>query len=96
MTLTDSTLPGGPVQVQLLRVPDCPLAARVRTLLRECLDEASTPALVEDLEGPYPSPTLLVDGVDVVTGTAPSHEVCCRLDLPTRTQILNALQRSRS
>lgn len=80
----------------MLRVPDCPLAARVRATLQECLQETPTPVLVEELEGAYPSPTLLVDGVDVVTGQTPSGEVCCRLDLPSQTQILGALRRSRS
>lgn len=91
---TDVAHPDEPVRVQLLRVPDCPLVEQVRATLRECLRTTSIPVLVEELEGSYPSPTLLVDGVDVVTGTAPSHEACCRLDLPTRTQILDALRRS--
>lgn len=83
--------PDGPVRVQLLCVPDCPLAEQVRATLQECLRQTAIPVLVEELEGPYPSPTLLVHGVDVVTGTVPSREACCRLDLPTRTQILDAL-----
>lgn len=87
---------GGWVRVELLRVPDCPLAARVHALLHRCLDEAGIPAVVQDLEGRYPSPTLLIDGVDVVTGKAPSPGACCRLDLPTRRQVLDALHRSRS
>lgn len=96
MTSPDATLPREPVRVRLLVVPGCPFAAQVRATLRECLREDSTPAVVEDVEGPYPSPTLLVDGVDVVTGRAPDDSACCRLDLPTRTDILNALRRYRS
>jgi hypothetical protein len=95
MTSSDATLRERSVRVQLLQVPDCPLALRVGAMLRECLRESRTPAQIEELEGPYPSPTVLVDGVDVVTGAAgPAGEVCCRLDLPTRTQILNALRRN--
>lgn len=86
---------GRPVRVQLLRVPDCPLAGQVRDLLHECLRETHVAVHFEDAEGPYPSPTLLVDGVDVVTGTTPTPDTCCRLDLPTRAQILDTLNRSR-
>jgi hypothetical protein len=45
---------------------------------------------VEDLEGPYPSPTLLIDGTDV-TGKSSRDGPACRLDLPTEEQILAAL-----
>ncbi|WP_285486562.1 alkylmercury lyase [Amycolatopsis taiwanensis] len=95
MTSTEAGLSGGRVRVQLLRVPDCPLVEQVRATLQECLLQSPIPVVVEELEGPYPSPTLLIDGVDVATGKAPSRDACCRLDLPTRTQILDALQRSR-
>jgi hypothetical protein len=95
MTPSDATLRERPVRVQLLQVPGCPLALRVRAMLCECLRESRAPTQIEELEGPYPSPTVLVDGVDVVTGAAgPTGEVCCRLDLPTRTQIRNALRRN--
>ena len=45
----------------------------------------------EEIEGPYPSPTLLIDGIDV-TGRDPGTEPCCRLDLPTEEDILMALR----
>jgi hypothetical protein len=44
---------------------------------------------VQELEGAFASPTLLVDGVDV-TGRPAVSEPSCRLDLPTREQILAA------
>jgi hypothetical protein len=94
MTSTDTASSGKGIRVQLLHVPDCPLAPRVRTMLRECLDEARMAAVVEDMEGEYPSPTVLVNGVDVVTGRPASGDARCRLDLPTRDQILGALRRS--
>ena len=46
---------------------------------------------VEVLVGDFPSPTLVIDGVDVATGRTVAHSVCCRLDLPTRDQVLAAL-----
>lgn len=79
-------------QVRLLHVADCPLVDRVRTALQDVLHSTGIRAVVEDIEGLYPSPTLLVDGVDIVTGRAPGTEPCCRLDLPTREQISTALR----
>lgn len=83
-----------PVVVRLLHLPDCPLAERVRGTLRECLPGAGVPVRVDDVEGSYPSPTVLADGVDVVTGSAPPAGQFCRLDLPTGAQILAAVWRS--
>jgi hypothetical protein len=80
-----------PVTVELLHVPDCPLVDRVRDTLHDCLALANRPVQVSELEGDYPSPTLLIDGIDVVTGEPPRREPCCRFDLPTRDQILAAL-----
>jgi hypothetical protein len=81
------------VEVRLLHVPECPLADRVRDTLRESIADSGLAVRVEDVEGPFPSPTLLVGGVDVVTGGTPATEPCCRLDLPSRAQIRAALQR---
>jgi len=39
------------------------------------------PVLVEDLEGAYPSPTLLIGGIDVATDASPPREIYCRFDL---------------
>ena len=80
--------------VQLLHVPDCPLADRLRAVVRRCLDDAAISIPIEDREGPYPSPTLVVDGLDVTTGTEPAAYASCRLDLPSCTQILDALNGS--
>jgi hypothetical protein len=81
------------VRIQLLHVPDCPLVNRVRATLRISLARTSTEVTIEELEGPYPSPTLIIDGQDV-TGRNPESEPSCRLDLPTEEQILAALARS--
>ena len=83
-----------PVTVQLLHVPDCPLVSRVRDTLQVCLQRIGRPVRFEDLEGDYPSPTLLVDGIDVTTGAPPQTEICCRFDLPTGAQITAALNRA--
>lgn len=81
------------IRVQLLHVADCPLVGEVRTLLHHSLARSGLRAQIEELEGPYPSPTLLVDGVDV-TGRATGTEPSCRLDFPSEEQILAALIRA--
>lgn len=83
-----------PVRVQLLHVPGCPLIGRVRDTLNDCLRHVGVAVRIEEFEGPYPSPTLVIDGIDVATGARPSREVCCRLDLPTCAQITSALNRA--
>jgi hypothetical protein len=62
----------------------------LRAILRRTLARSGTAVEVEDLEGPYPSPTLLIDGTDV-TGRFSGDGPACRLDLPTEEQILAAL-----
>jgi hypothetical protein len=47
------------------------------------------------LEGEYPSPTLVVDGLDVTAGAPVSGEPRCRFDLPTPAQIRKALSKLR-
>jgi hypothetical protein len=79
------------LRIQILHVTHCPLVARVRHDLQECLDGAGVDALIEEVEGPYPSPTLLVGGRDV-TERPPGAGPACRLDLPSRDQISRAIQ----
>jgi hypothetical protein len=78
-------------RIELMYVPACPLVDRVRAMVRECLEDAGIKAVVHEREGAYPSPTLLVDGADVVTGEPISGPACCRLELPTPGQIRSAL-----
>lgn len=92
-TTTGVTSPHPPLRVRLLSVPGCPLIDQVRAAVQHCLRTTGIPAVVEDIEGSYPSPTLLIDGVDVATGQAPIPHACCRLDLPTHAQITAALHK---
>lgn len=80
--------------VELWYVSDCPLIDRVRTALRECLARTGLDVEVQERQGPYPSPTLVINGIDVVTGSMPDSGMCCRLDLPTHDQIHTALTSS--
>jgi hypothetical protein len=79
------------IRIQILRGADCPLVAGVRQDVRECLDRCGVDALIEEVEGPYPSPTLLVGGRDV-TEHLPGVGPACRLDLPSRDQISRAIE----
>ncbi len=79
-------------RVELLFVAGCPSLNSVRTNIEECLRDAGIDAVVLEREGAFASPTLLIDGVDVVTGAPAQTPGSCRLDLPTRRQILAALK----
>ena len=83
-------------RVQLLSVPDCPLVVWVRAGVRLALAQCGIVAAVEECVGAYPSPTVLVDGRDVITGEPPTLQACCRFDLPTVQQIIAVLCSARS
>jgi hypothetical protein len=79
--------------VELLLSPDCPNAAGARQVVTECLDEFGLGVPVVERVGDYASPTVLVDGVDVMTGAVGSPPAqACRLDVPTRSRVLAALR----
>ena len=78
-------------RIELLHVADCPRVDGVRSMLQACLKEAGITAHVHEREGDYPSPTLLIDGLDVLTGKPADTGACCRLQLPARRQIMDAL-----
>ncbi len=80
-------------QVQVLQVPDCPLVDRMLALVEEARVEAGIELDVEVRVGQYPSPTLVIDGLDVASGLPASTTACCRFDLPTREQVIAALRR---
>lgn len=79
------------IRISILHVPDCPLVHRLIERLEECMDTTGVRHLVEVSVGPHPSPTLVIDGLDVATGRPVAGDEQCRLDLPTRDQILAAL-----
>jgi hypothetical protein len=81
------------INVQILHVPDCPLVDGLRSLLDRRLSRSGLHVTVEDVEGPYPSPTLLINGDDV-TGRPIAEGPSCRLDLPSEEEILTALTRA--
>ncbi|MFE9205411.1 hypothetical protein [Micromonospora sp. NPDC007230] len=67
--------------VELRSVPDCPNLAPARHELRAALADVGLPlAVVTEVVGDCPSPSILVNGVDVMGGIDGS--AACRLDLP--------------
>ena len=79
--------------VELLLVPDCPYAESARAMLAGCLAEAGLAVPVVERVGDYPSPTVLINGVDVMTGAAGTPTTqACRLDRPTSQKLLAVLR----
>jgi hypothetical protein len=83
------------VTVELLLAPDCRHGPAARAVLAECLDQLGLDLPVQERVGDYPSPTVLVDGIDAMTNAAgaPGRRAC-RLDVPTMARVLAALRRS--
>jgi hypothetical protein len=54
--------------VELLLAPECPNAPAARAMLRACLDRLGLDLRVRERVGEFASPTILVSGVDVMTG----------------------------
>ncbi len=82
--------------VEVVHERDCPLVDQAVERVRLYLSATGTDAVVVVREGELASPTVLVDGLDVVTGLPPVTAVACRLDLPTDDQIRIALERSQT
>lgn len=78
------------LRICILHVPDCPLVGRLRIEVEMALKSIGTTAVIQEIEGPYSSPTLLVDGVEI-DGYPLGTEPACRIDLPTREQIVAAI-----
>jgi hypothetical protein len=83
------------MNVELLIAPDCPNASAARALLTVCLRRVGLDLRVREQVGEFPSPTILVDGIDVMTGREGGPPMsACRLDLPTESRVLAALSRA--
>lgn len=78
--------------VELLHLPGCPHLVATRRLVFDCLDAVGLPrTAVVERSGPFPSPSVLVNGTDVISEP---HVLAaaCRLDVPTRERLLAALR----
>ncbi|MGV9294218.1 MULTISPECIES: alkylmercury lyase [Amycolatopsis] len=79
------------IRVELLTAPDCPNADAARSLVTGCLAESGLDTTIVERVGRYRSPTILVDGVDVMGTPGSVAGDACRLDVPTRERVLAAL-----
>lgn len=79
------------MKIELLHVPGCANLEGTRELLHSTLSELRLDDPVEEKEGAFPSPTILVDGIDVM-GRPDAAGASCRLDLPTRDRLIGVLR----
>jgi hypothetical protein len=82
------------MRIELLTSPGCPNAQTTRKILADCLSALGINEPIIDRVGRYPSPTVLIDGVDLMRPAAAKAPIgdACRLDLPTPQNILDALR----
>ncbi len=59
--------------------------------MRRCVDELGIDATIVERDGDYASPTVRVDGEDIM-GEPPATGRACRLDLPSAGDIVAALR----
>lgn len=77
--------------VEVLYFEGCPHAAAALALVRRCLARLGLGVTLIEREGDYPSPTVRINGRDVM-GAPATGERACRLDVPTEDHVLNALR----
>ncbi|OBH16626.1 hypothetical protein [Mycolicibacter sinensis] len=81
------------MRIELLSSPGCPNLAAARELLADCLVVLGIDTAIVERVGPFPSPSILIDGTDVMRPNRPPAGDFCRLDLPNRDVLLAALRR---
>jgi hypothetical protein len=79
------------LRISILHVPDCPSLGEVRQTLQMALRSVDATAVIEEVEGEYSSPTLLIDGIGV-DGCTPGCLPACRINLPTHEEIATAIR----
>ena len=81
------------MRIELLTSPGCPNAA-AKDVITKTLTALGIDAAIIDRVGPYPSPTVLIDGVDLMRPESAPVGHACRLDLPTPQRVFDALVRA--
>jgi hypothetical protein len=85
------------MRVELLHYEGCPKAPAAHRLVRECLNALGIPDPVLVRVGDWASPTVLVNGIDVMRPAAELLKTrVCRIDVPTRERVLAALTVARA
>jgi hypothetical protein len=84
------------MRIEVLSSSGCPHAAAAKKTVADCLAALGIDVPITERVGRYPSPTVLVDGVDVMRPEAGAAiGDACRLDLPTPHRVLDALRAHR-
>jgi hypothetical protein len=68
----------------------CPHAAAVLALVERCIAQLGLDVEPELREGAYPSPSVVVNGIDVM-GAPSTVGAACRLELPSEERVIAAL-----
>jgi len=85
------------MRVELFHFEGCPLAPAAHRLVRQCLIALGLPDPVLVRAGDWASPTVLVNGTDVMRPAVElSKASMCRIDVPTRERVLAALRAARA
>jgi hypothetical protein len=80
------------MRIEVLHIPGCPHVDAARQLLLDCLEGLGLPrTAVVERTGPFPSPSIVVNGTDVM-GAPEVMTSSCRLDVPTRDRVLAGLR----
>jgi len=72
------------MRIEILSSPGCPNAATAHKMLVDCLAVLGIDTAIVERVGSFPSPSILIDGIDVMRPDPPPMGDFCRLDLPTR------------
>jgi hypothetical protein len=82
------------MKIELFSSPGCPNAVAARAMVTECLTAVGIDVPIIERVGRFPSPTVLVDGIDVMRPDDGARDAdACRLDLPTPQRIFAALHK---
>jgi len=64
-------------------------------MLVDCVTELRISEPINERVGNYPSPSILIDDIDIMRPEPQPETInACRLDLPTRPRLLQALQKA--
>lgn len=87
--------PVAELRITILHIPDCPSLGGVRDEVRSAIEHVGATAAVEEIEGSCPSPSVLVDGVEI-DGYPLGTDPACRIDIPTLDEVAAAIRAART
>ncbi len=76
--------------IEVVYLTGCPHAADALALVRRCVARLRLDVAIVEREGDYPSPSVRVNGRDVMGGPEATGPAC-RLDVPTEARVMSAL-----